>query len=129
MVWSATVVNASEPVPVGEYPAILVGTEETESTYGPTIRFEFVLSTEDKWNGQEVSGLASDTRGPEMEINRDSKLGRWVIAILGHTPVAGQKITADELVNKPCLVTIKHNKATDGRVFANVEDVRQEVPF
>ena len=112
------------PVPKGEYSAELTGIEEFNGEYGPAVRFKFVLTEEGEMKGREVSGMA-----PNKGFSEDTKLGRWIAAILGYTPNIGQEVRTSDLLHKPCCVKIEHKAADDGRVFSNVVGVKSDVPF
>jgi len=124
MEWKATVEDAMTAIAEGEYDAEVSGVRDQDGQHGLMVRVEFTLSTENEYDGQRVSGLAS------MKLSEGTKLGRWVAAILGHMPAVGEEITIEDLIHKRCRVVVGHKTNSDGKTFANVVDVLSSgVPF
>ena len=124
MEWNVTCEETEALVPEGQFSAILSEIKDVQSQHGMSARFEFFLTTDDEFEGRKVSGLA------RKKLCDHTKLGRWVAAILGRALNIGEKVNADDLLNKECMVTIKHNAGSNGQVFANVHEIhRMEVPF
>ena len=124
MSWKATVEEAEAVIAEGEFDVEVTGFQNMNGQHGPMVRIEFTLSTDDEWDGRCVSGLASN------KLSENTKLGRWVAAIIGHMPDVGKEITEDELLHKHCRVVVKHRASADGKTFANVADVlAPSVPF
>ena len=117
MTWNATVEEPNPPVPAGQYGATPTGIQDTESQHGATVRIDFTLSTDDEWDGRQVSGLAN------KRLNENTKLGQWVAAILGRMPAVGEEVTAEHMLHRRCLVVVRHKTNDDGRTFANVIEV------
>ncbi len=124
MTWNATVEKATAVVAEGEFNAEVTGIHDMVGQHGHMVRLEFTLSTDDEWDGRRVSGIAS------KKLCENTKLGRWVGAILGRMPDAGDDIAEEDLLEKQCRIVIKHKTNADGVVFANVADVlAPKVPF
>jgi len=117
MTWTATVEEATGPVPEGEYNATVTHIQDAEGPHGPTVRIDFTLTTDNEHDGRQVSGLAS------KKFSENTKLGIWVAAILGRVPEVGKEITANDLLHKDCRVVVKHRTNGEGQVFANVVEV------
>lgn len=124
MGWKATVEEAAAVAAEGEYDAVVSSVRDQDGQHGPMVRIEFTLSSDDESDGQKVSGLAT------MKLSENTKLGRWVTAILGRMPAVGDEITIDDLLHKHCRVVIGHKTSADSKTFANVVDVLASgVPF
>jgi len=124
MEWKATVEEAITAIAEGEYDAEVSGVRDQDGQHGPMVRIECMLCTDDEFENQRVSGIAS------KKLNEGTKLGRWVAAILGHMPAVGEDVTVEDLLHKRCRVVIGHKTNTDGKVFANIVDVFPSgVPF
>lgn len=124
MPWNATVEEAIAVVAEGTFAARTTGIQDMDGQHGPMVRIEFTLTTDDEWDERRVTGLAS------KKLSENTKLGRWVTAIMGRFPAVGEEITVEDLLNKCCRVVIKHKTNADGVVFANVTDVLASiVPF
>jgi len=113
----ATVEEAATAIAEGEFDAEVTGVRDMEGQHSPMVRVEFTLSTDDEWDERRVSGLAS------KKLSEDTKLGRWVAAILSHMPSVGKEITVEDLLHKHCRGVIKHKTRSDGKVFADVVEV------
>ena len=116
MAWKATVEEASALAVEGEHRARLTNIQDMDGQHGPMVRIEFTLSPDDESEGR-VSAIAS------KRLSENTKLGRWVAAILGRAPNVGEEITAAQLIGKECWIVIRHKTNVDGKVFANVTDV------
>lgn len=114
MAWNAVVVEADATVPEGKYGAMPVDIRDMDGIHGPMIRIDFILSTDDEWDGRRVSGLAS------KKLSENTKLGQWVAAILGRMPNIGEEVFAEDFLNKDCRVLVNHKSYPDGKVFVNV---------
>jgi len=117
MAWTATVEEATGPVPEGEYIATATDIRNAEGPHGPMVRIDFTLTTDNEHDGRQVSGLAS------KRMSENTKLGRWITAILGRVPEVGAEVTSQDLIGKDCRITVKHRTNPDGKTFANVADV------
>ena len=117
MAWKATVEEAVSAIAEGEYDAEVSGVRDQDGQHGLMVRVEFMLSTDNEFDGVRVSGLAS------KKLSEGTKLGRWVAAILDHMPAIGEEVTIEDLIHKRCRVVIGHKTSTDGKTFANVTDV------
>lgn len=122
MTWKATVEEAQAAVPEGEYDATVVNVRSMNATHGPIVRVDFLIVDPDG-DEHQVSGIAS------QKLSENTKLGRWVAAILGHMPQVGEDVNDSDLLQKTCRVTIQHKTNNDGQVFANVVQVMANVPF
>jgi len=117
MTWTATAEEAATTVAEGEFDGEVTGVQDMDGQHGPMVRIEFTLATDDEWDERHVSGLAS------KKLSENTKLGRWIAAIIGHIPSVGEEITIENLLHKHCRVVIKHKTSPDGKTFANVVDV------
>jgi hypothetical protein len=117
MCYEGTVVETPVIVPEGTYNAIPVSIIKEESKFGPSLKILFKLNTDDEFDGEKVSGMCSDN------IHGNSKWGKWLIAITGNLPNVGDKVNHEDILLKPCLVTIKHTQKNDSTIFANVKTV------
>ena len=117
MTWKATVEEPVTAVAEGTFDAEVTGVQDMDGQHGPMVRIEFKLATDDEGDDRRVTGLAS------KKLSENTKLGRWVAAILGRTPQVGEEITVDDLHHKHCRVVVKHKTNTDGKTFANVVEV------
>lgn len=124
MPWNATVEEAIAVVAEGTFAARTTSIQDMDGQHGPMVRIEFTLTTDDEWDERRVTGLAS------KKLSENTKLGRWVTAIMGSFPAVGEEITVEDLLEKHCRVVIKHKTNADGIVFANVTDIlTPTVPF
>jgi hypothetical protein len=124
MTWKATVEEPVTAVAEGTFDAEVTGVQDMDGQHGPMVRIEFKLATDDEGDDRRVTGLAS------KKLSENTKLGRWVEAILGRMPNVGEEITVYNLLHKHCRVVVKHKTNTDGKTFANVTDVLPSaVPF
>ncbi|MCC6694858.1 MAG: hypothetical protein IT365_04415 [Candidatus Hydrogenedentes bacterium] len=117
MEWKATVEEAITAIAEGVYDAEVSGVRDQDGQHGPMVRVEFTLSTDNEFDGQRVSGLAS------VKLSEGTKLGRWVSAILGHMPAVGEEITVEDLLSKRCRIVVVHKTDAKGLIHANVVDV------
>jgi hypothetical protein len=117
MTWKAVVEEPIAVVPEGEYDATPVDVRLVEGPHGEMVKIDFMLSGDDDCEGRQVSGVAS------RRLSENTKLGRWVAAILGRVPKVGEEVTAQALLHKDCRVVVKHKTNADGKVFANVVEV------
>ena len=106
--------EATELVSEGEYMAKPINMYERTGPHSEMIHIDFRLLPEDDYDGCVVSGIAS------MKFAENTKLGRWVAAILGRMPGVGEEVAFDDLLHKECRVVIKHRKDAEDRVYANV---------
>ena len=109
--------ETTELVPEGEYMAKPINMYERAGPHGPMIHIDFRLLPEDEYDGCVVSGIAS------KKLTENTKLGRWVAAILGRMPGVGEEVAFGDLLHKECRVVIKHKKNSKDLVFANVVQV------
>ena len=114
MIDTLVVEEATEIVSEGEYMAKPINMYEKEGRHGEMIHIDFRLLPEDEYDGCVVSGVAS------VKLAENTKLGRWVTAILGRMPGVGEEVAFDDLLHKECRVVIKHRKDAEDRVYANV---------
>lgn len=117
MGWKAVMEEPIVAVPEGEYEAAVVDLRFVDGPHGEMVRIDFMLSGDDECDGRQVSGVAS------KRMSENTKLGRWVAAILGRVPEVGEEIAVKDLLNKECRVIVKHKANVDGTVFANVAQV------
>ena len=82
------------------------------------LHIEFTMFTDNKGDQRPVSAIASN------ELSEDTKLGRWVAAILGHMPSVGEEVTVEDVLHKHCRVVVGHKSNSTGKIFANVVDVQ-----
>ena len=115
--WNATMEEPIEAVPEGKYRASVVDVRGIDGPHGPMVKIDFMIFGDDECDGRQVSGVAS------RRMSENTKLGRWVAAILGRLPEVGEEVTVRDLIGKDCRVAIKHRTSPDGKTFANVTDV------
>ena len=118
MHWQGTVREPLAAVPEGQYEAMLMGIESTKGAHGPLVRMEFVLRGNDDVDGRTVSGVVG------KRLSENSKLGRWVSAILGRSIEVGEEINTGDLLHRDCQVVIRHRTADRGQTFGNVAKVQ-----
>jgi hypothetical protein len=116
MTWTATTEETPALLPEGQYPAFPVSIRDIDGPHGPSVRIEFQIADHDH-EGQLVSGIA------RKKLSENTKLGRWVSALLGRPLDVGEQITETHLLRKDCHITVKHKANNDGQQFANVSDV------
>lgn len=117
MDWRAPVEEAAAIIDEGEYNAEVSGIRDMDGQHGTMARVGFTLSTDDEWDERRVSGIAT------KKLSEDTKLGRWVTAILGRMPAVGEEVTVEDLLHKHCRVVVGHKTSPNGKVFANVVQV------
>jgi hypothetical protein len=122
MTWNAVMEEPVVAVPEGEHDATPIDICVAEGPHGEMVRIDFMLSGEGESEGRQVSGVAS------RRLSENTKLGRWVSAILGRIPEVGQDVKAEDLLHKDCRVVVKHKTNADGKVFANVIEVLPMTP-
>ncbi len=88
-----------------------------EGPHGEMVKIDFMLSGDDDCDGRQVSGVAS------RRLSENTKLGRWVSAILGSVPEVGEEVKAQNLLHKDCRVVVRHRTNPEGQLFANVVEV------
>ena len=114
MDWRVPVEEAATIIDEGEYNAEVSGIGDMDGQHGTMARVGFTLSTDDEWDERRVSGIAS------KKLSEDTKLGRWVTAILGRMPAVGEEVTVEDLLHKHCRVVVGHKTSSNGKIFANV---------
>ena len=117
MSWKATMEEPVIAVPENEYAATIIDVRLVQGPHGEMVKVDFMLGGDDEYDGRQVSGVAS------RRLSENTKLGRWVSAILGRTPEVGDEVRAQDLLHKDCRVVVKHRANDDGQVFANVVEV------
>ena len=117
MLSKLVVEEATEMVSEGEYMAKPINMYEKTGRHGEMIHVDFRLLPEDEYDGCVVSGVAS------LKLAENTKLGRWVAALLGRMPEVGEEVAFGDLLHKECRVVIKHKKNSKDLVFANVVQV------
>lgn len=122
MTWKATMEEPVVAVPEGEYHATPVDVRLAEGPHGEMVKIDFMLSGDDECDGRQVSGVAS------RRLSENTKLGRWVSAILGRVPEVGEEVKAQDLLHKDCRVVVKHRTNGEGQVLANVVELTGPSP-
>ena len=117
MAWKETVREPIVAVPEGEYDAMVSSLQPMKGVHGPMVRIEFILRGHDDIDGRSVSGIAS------KRLSENTKLGRWISAILGRPVEVGEDVRASDLLHKDCKVIVRHRTSDDGHVFGNVAEV------
>lgn len=106
-----------ETLPMGEYPAVIAGVEETEGQYGRQLCFTFVLEGGEH-DGHKLKGWASAVFG------RKSKLYSWARAAFGAEIPADYTLDTDHLVGRRVrLGVIVRLKAETGEEFNRIDSV------
>lgn len=118
MTWNAVVEEPIAVVPEGAYDATPVDVRLIDGPHGEMVKIDFMLSGDEDCEGRQVSGVAS------RRLSENTKLGRWIAAILGRVPEVGEDVKAQDLLHKECRVVVKHKTSPDGKTFANVADVQ-----
>jgi len=118
MSWKAVMEEAAAVPAEGEHDATLIGIRRDEGPHGPIVRLDFVIGEGLEFEDRQVSGIASD------RLSENTKLGRWVAAILGRVPNIGEEVGMGDLLNRPCRTVVKHKANQEGQTFANVVDLR-----
>ena len=122
MTWKAIMEEPIVAVPEGEYAATPVDVRLSEGPHGEMVKIDFMLSGDDECDGRQVSGVAS------RRLSENTKLGRWVSAILGRVPEVGEEVKAQDLLHKDCRVVVKHRTNGEGQVLANVVELTGPSP-
>ncbi len=126
MALNATMEGGSPILDPGTYAVMCTDIREDElpdSPYDPRIYRVTVETTE---------VMGSDGRGVELSaitsrmLTPNSKLTRWVNALLGHIPAIGEEIDLEQIVGKHCLALLVLKKGTDGREWVRVDDLMPE---
>lgn len=117
MAWKATVEEPITVVLEGEYDAVPFDVRLVAGPHGEMVKIDFMLAGDHEYDGRQVSGVAN------KRLSENTKLGRWVSAIIGRVPVVGEEIMAEALLHKECRVIVKHKTNSDGTIFANVVQV------
>ena len=99
-----------ELLDMGTYPVTIKDVRKTEGDYGEQVLFTFRVDDSEA----ELCAWASAT------YSTKSKLGRWVTAILGNMP---DELDSEELVGKPCRITVLVKAKDDGTQFNKVDEV------
>ena len=120
MTWNAVMEEPIVAVPEGEYAATPVDVRLVEGPHGEMVKIDFMLSGDEECDGRQVSGVAS------RRLSENTKLGRWVSAILGRIPEVGDEIRSEDLLHNDCRVAVKHRANADGQLYANVVAVLSE---
>ncbi len=117
MSWIGKFEEPAALVPEGTWPAIVTEVREKEGPHGPLVNILFNIISDDEYEGRTVTGLAN------RRISEITKLGRWLVALLGHTPAIGEEIAVEDILHKECRVVVGHKTNGDGKTFANVTEV------
>jgi len=99
-----------ELLDMGTYPVTVKEVRKAEGDYGEQVVFTFRVDDSEA----ELCAWASAT------YSTKSKLGRWVVAILGDMP---DQLDSEELVGKPCRITVLVKTKDDGTQFNKVDEV------
>ena len=99
-----------ELLDMGTYPVTVKEVRKAEGDYGEQVVFTFRVDDSEA----ELCAWASAT------YSTKSKLGRWVVAILGDMP---DQLDSEELVGKPCRITVLVKTKDDGTQFNEVDEV------
>ena len=98
-----------ETLDTGVYPATIRDIQITDGKFGPQLQWDFDLvggGSQRGWSGTTMSGK--------------SKLGKWVMALLGNIP---DELDTDHLVGKPCRLSLTVKTTDDGTEFNRVDNV------
>lgn len=106
-----------ETLPMGEYPAQIVGVDETVGQYGRQIVFTFVIEG-GEFDGRVLKGWTSATFG------RKSKLYSWTRAAFGQEIPVDYDLDTDHLLGRRVrLGIIVRLKAETGEEFNKIDGV------
>ena len=98
-----------ETLETGTYAATVVSIALVEGQFGPQLEWMFALdgdNTMKAWCSKNYSGK--------------SKLTRWAAALLGQAP---ELLDTDDLIGKPCRLSIVLKAREDGSEFNKVDEV------
>jgi len=95
-------------LPAGEYRAVIKDIQDGPDTYGPTLKFWFEITHDPDYAGESTTALASRTFTPK------AKLRKWVESLTGRTFQAGEFFDTDQLLNRPCRITVEEKITPDG---------------
>lgn len=107
------------PIPTGEYPAIIEGVEPAEGQFGPQVQFVFQLGQVEDVEGnidqaKKMFGYTSTT------LSTKSKLWSWAVAA-GVDPSAG--LDSDNLIGRRVTLVVTRVKRDDGSEGNKIEGV------
>lgn len=117
-------VNAYEVIPAGIYTATLVALEEKENA-DETPRFENSKPTYYQWTFE----IKGSTKTVEIRANSSTSFGTkskaygWACAILGRTIQPRESFDTDDLLGKPCKLTVKVEPGDNGFDRNRVSDI------
>jgi hypothetical protein len=99
-----------ELLEVGTYAAMVQTIEQVTGQYGDQAKFTFALDDSD----------VTLTAWASAKYGNKTKLGRWAAAILGGMP---DTLDTDDLVGKPCRITVVVKAKDDGTQYNKVDEV------
>lgn len=85
MAWNGVFEEPTTVPSEGKSRAVVTGIRDMDAPHGPVVRIDFKLSSDDEAENGQVSGLAN------KRLSENTKLGRFVAAILGRTPNVGDQ--------------------------------------
>lgn len=117
MTWKAVVREPLAEIPEGQYNAMVTGIQTTKTDDGPKVQIDFILQEQGDLDGRTATG----TTGKRLSEN--TKLGRWVSAILGRSLEVGEEVHGTDLIHHDCRVLVRHRAGDEAQVFGNVVEV------
>lgn len=105
------------------YPGEIVGVDDTDFGFGPTVVFDIVLDDDgedDDGNPRIVKAMASD------KLTANSKLTKWVKGIFGEEAVGpGQVVDLDLAMSERVEVMFEHGENTKGDPDEKITQIRK----
>lgn len=115
--------GGNAPIDGGTYPMICTDIKPDEienSQFDPRVyRFLFETTEVVDAEGKPIVLDAISSR----KLTPNSKLTRWVNALIGHIPTVGDSINLEEVVGKECLAVVVIKKTDQGGEFARIDDI------
>jgi len=110
-----------EPLPVGEYVAVIGEIKDEEGQYGPQLRFRFDLRAP---QGRSLVGWCSQTFSPR------SKLYAWVRAAYGGRAIPPDwDFDSDALLGRTVRLVVITQVGEGGEEYNKISDVRPAWPW
>lgn len=110
-------IQKSKGVEDGEYNAVLTKIEPSKGAFGPCLKFFFRING-GSFDGTEVSMIRPAKLVP------GNKLDKTLQSLGIDTSTVEDELDVDTLVNKNVQVTVEQKTSSQGKVFANVTEVR-----
>ena len=100
-----------EPVPTGEYQAVVADITEETGLYGPQLKFVFSIVAPEHYNGRTLLGWCTAKFSPK------SKLYAWTRAALGGRDISpDMDFDSDQVINQPVVLAVVVKEGDKGPV-------------